>query len=251
MFTKLLRRNLIMMLIPVLVIQILIIFMVIQLGLLPAYSTKRINDISRVSTLYKEDVMHVTFNYDTSNMVIPEYAGYDEMVNGERVGGYYYIYEGDNIRLFVLTDETIKLLDSGKNIEINAYLDNSEEKVKLIENALAEKLNLSENVFEGLIDPVIINETAFPALKIAVTQHSAEVVTVLLIITVLYGVLAFSFPKFIFGIDQKDLAKTKSELIAMMDEEMNERMEEHEGSEYTTENYKIFAYVSHIEIIKR
>ena len=148
MFTKLLRRNLIMMLIPVLVIQILVIFMVIQLGLLPAYSTKRINDISDVSTLYKEDVMHVTFNYDTSNMVIPEYAGYDEMVNGERVGGYYYIYEGDNIRLFVLTDETIKLINSGKNIEINAYLDNSEEKAKLIENALAEKLNLSENVFD-------------------------------------------------------------------------------------------------------
>lgn len=251
MFTKLLRRNLIMMLFPILVMEVLIIFMILQLGILPEYSSKRIDNISGVNTLYKEGVKNISFSYDVASLGDPEYVGFDEEANGEKIGGYYYIYEGDSIRLFVLTDETSKILTSGNGADICASLEEDEVKGKYIESELSERLGLGDSVFDGFVDPVIINETSYPAFKIAFADYSIYVIVGIMVLTLVYGVIAFVFPSLMFGLDCKEFAKNKSELISMMNEEMQERLVEHEGSEYTTENYKIYAYVSHIEIIKR
>jgi hypothetical protein len=167
------------------------------------------------------------------------------------VAGYYYIFEGDVIRLLVLSDETEKRLSSGEKITIDASIEKDEVKARYIEGALSERLDMDGSVFEGFVQPVVINETTFPRLKLAITNHAIGVFVIIVIVTVLYGITAFVCPWLIFGLNKKGIAKSRSELIDMMNEELGERLEEKSGNEYTTENYTIYAYISHIEIIKR
>ena len=252
MFTKLLRRNLIAVLIPILIIEVLIILMVFQLNVLEEYSCQRINSLEGVDLLYEEGVQNISFLCEE----VPEYCGYDEVKeDGEIVGGYYYIKDGDNIRLLVLTTKTYLNLTSGGSYDVYGKLVRDDMKIEHIEDdlddELAKKIGQSSDAFKGYIKPIIINEVEYPATKIAIIEHSAAVISVVILLTVLYSIVAFACPWIIMGFDYKPAASKRVDAIDILDEEMDERLENENGNVFTTENFIICAYLSHIKVIKR
>lgn len=252
MFTKLLRRNLIAVLVPILIIEVLIILMVFQLNVLEEYSCQRINSLEGVDLLYEEGVQNISFLCEE----VPEYCGYDEVKeDGEIVGGYYYIKDGDNIRLLVLTTKTYLNLTSGGSYDVYGKLVRDDMKIEHIEDdlddELAKKIGQSSDAFKGYIKPIIINEVEYPATKIAIIEHSAAVISVVILLTVLYSIVAFACPWIIMGFDYKPAASKRVDAIDILDEEMDERLENENGNVFTTENFIICAYLSHIKVIKR
>lgn len=252
MFTKLLRRNLIAVLIPILIIEVLIILMVFQLNVLEEYSCQRINSLEGVDLLYGEGVQNISFLCEAD----PEYAGYDEVKSdGEIVGRYYYIYDGDSIRLLVLTDKTYENLKSGGSYDIYGKLVRDDVKIGYIEDALDDELGKmigqSSDAFKGYIKPIIINEVEYPATKISIIEHSAAVISVVILLTVVYSIVAFACPWIIMGFEYKPAASKRVDAIEILDKEMDEKLESENGNIFTTENFIICAYLSHIKVIKR
>ena len=85
MFSKLLRRNLIAMMIPVIIILVLALFMLLQLSLLETYSFHRINNISDIDLLYREGVVNIS--YTSQDKLEP--AGFNEKGEEGKLGSYY------------------------------------------------------------------------------------------------------------------------------------------------------------------
>ena len=152
MLTRILRRNLIANIIPVIIIEALIIFMVIQLGLLPEYSYSRVNNINQTESLYEQGVQNIAFICEDEL----QYAGFDEVSGDERIGSYYYIFEGDDIKLLILTDETYGKIVDGEEPLIYATLEKDDMRLEYIENALAEYVDRGNDTFEGFVYPIVL-----------------------------------------------------------------------------------------------
>ena len=252
MFTKLLRRNLIAVLIPILIIEVLLILMVFQLNVLEEYSYQRINSLDGVDLLYEEGVQNISFLCEA----VPEYCGYDEVnPEGEIVGGYYFIKDGrDNIRLLVLTNKTYQNLKSGGSYDVYGKLVRDDLKNETMEEALNKALGdmvgEDQDAFDGYIMPVIISEVQYPAAKIAIVEHSSMVMSVIIMITVLYSIVAFACPWIIPGFDYKPVAPKRLDAIEILDEELGEKLLSENGNVYITENFIINAYLSKIKVMK-
>ena len=252
MFTKLLRRNLIAVLIPILIIEVLIILMIFQLNVLEEYSCHRINTLEGVDLLYEEGVQNISFLCEE----VPEYLGFDDVrINDEIAGRYYYLYEGNSIRILVLTDKTYENLKSGGSYDIYGKLVHDDLKNEYIESALSEKfekkVGQNSDAFDGFVKPIIISEVEYPEFKISIIDHSSLVISIIIMITVLYSIVAFACPWIMVGFNYKDVAKKRIDAIEILDREMEESLESEEGNVFTTENYIICAYMSHIKVIKR
>lgn len=246
MFTRIVRRNLIALMIPVIITELLILYMTMQLSLLDEYRCYEISDISNVDIFYREGEQNVSFNF--SEMIYD--AGFDQVNEDKVEGAYYYSFYGKNIQLFVLTDETAEKLKSGKKTKIAARLIKNDATISYIKNAYTEATGLGEDVYEDFINPIIISEPDFPIMKVKAVEIVQITVIICLIISVLYTIIAFIKPVLFFGFSKKGLFKTRKDLIDTMNNEIENRLDHKEGLLYITEGYIIKANISHIVIFE-
>ena len=147
MFKRLVRRNLVALMIPVIIIELMVLYMSMQLSLLDEYRCYKVSDLSSVGILYKEGEQNITFDY--SGDIHP--AGFDYVRDGEVVGSYYYSFHGNGIQLFVLNDDTYKSISSGEKVTINARLMQDEAVTGYVLSEYAKSVELSEDVFDGCL----------------------------------------------------------------------------------------------------
>ncbi|MCR5213307.1 MAG: hypothetical protein K6E10_02755 [Eubacterium sp.] len=247
MFRKLIRRNLIAMIFPVIVMEVLLIFMTIQVGLLDDYNTFHIDSLEDGEIYYTEGKKNISFD-----IVGPlEYSGYEVTSEDKRIGKYYYQFNGDNMRLFVLKDETIRKINSGETVTVNARLVLDKVTAAYIEDEYSEETGLGQGVFEGFIDPMIMDELQYPEYRIKGIQYAGILAKILFISTMAYFILALIFPLFASGYNKRKLFKSRLSMLRILDDELDNRLIEKNGAEYITENYIIYAYLSHVEVLKR
>lgn len=247
MFSKLLRRNLIAMMIPVIIILVLALFMLLQLSLLETYSFHRINNISDIDLLYREGVVNIS--YTSQDKLEP--AGFNEKGEEGKLGSYYYTYSGNKLQMFILTEETYKKLSSGEKVDIYAGLEQDEVKSQYIEKAYADAFKRGDDTFKNAVSPIFINELKYPKLRIFIIENGKIVIGGLIIVCFLYMILGLIKPQFVFGINKKGISGSKVKLIRVLDYEMKNRLDKNEDGVYTTANFIINAYISHIDIFKR
>ena len=247
MFKGLIRRNLIATIIPVIVMEVLVIFMTIQLGLLDEYRCYSVGAGDDLGIMYLEGRKNICMSVSGPL----EYAGYDVVSDKGKLGTYYYRFDGKSIQLFVLKDETMRKINSGSDIQLYAKLIEDKVTSSYIENGYNDEAGMGEGVFDGFVNPLIINELEYPVIKVDGIKIMGVTAKVLVILTVLYMILAYIFPVISFGYSKRGLFRSRSEMIEALNQEADEKLEEKNGSEIITENYVIYAYLSHLDVIKR
>ena len=68
MFKRLVRRNLVALMIPVIIIELMVLYMSMQLSLLDEYRCYKVSDLSSVGILYKEGEQNITFDYSGGSL---------------------------------------------------------------------------------------------------------------------------------------------------------------------------------------
>lgn len=219
--------------------------MVYQLSLLEDYSCHNITSLNGLGVMYSGGAKNVS--YECQQELLP--AGFDEMSEGEKLGSYYYLFEGETIRIFILKDKTYEQLKKTGSVTIYGKLEEDVTKSKYIEQSYAETVGKGSDVFTGSVQTIMINELKFPYRRILILNIAKKAVPGLIIVTILYMMIALIRPELIFGINRIGIKKSKKKLIKILNKEM-EDIEEQEGHVYATEHYVIEAYVSHIDIQK-
>ena len=244
MFKKIVRRNLVALMIPVIIIELMILYMSMQLSLLDEYRCYEVSDISTADILYREGEQNISFTY--SGKLYP--AGFDHVIDKKVLGSYYYCFRGNSIQLFILDDKTYEKINSGESVKINARLIRDEATANYIKSEYTEATGLGDDVYDDYIDETIISEVDYPAFKVKIVKIVQYASFVLLVLSCIYTVIALIIPSLSFGFSNKGLFDSRRELIETLDNELENRLDHKERFLYITEDYVIKAYISHIII---
>ena len=244
MFSKLIRRNLIAVMLPVLIMEFLVLYMTFQLSLLDDYKTYVVSDTDRLDVLYLENKKNIA--YDLTGPV--EYAGYDVKAGDEKKGTYYYVFEGNRIQLFILTDATARKLNSGNTVTVYARLVEDKVTASFIEQEYSEEAGLGEGVFDEFVKPMIIDELSYPGIKIKGLVIVNKAAKILLIVSFCYFILAIIFPIFGIGYSRRKMFKSRASMIRIMNDELGNHLKKKKRNVYITSNYVVYAYISRLEV---
>ena len=247
MFRKLLLRNLIFMIIPALIIEASLVFICIQLKSLDENITYQLNSLDDIPVYYRLAKRNVSLNLDYDLV----YSGFDMKTDDGIKGRYYYMDTNDKMYLFILTNETSKLIDRGDAVTIKATISEDEASSDFIESEYTNEMKLGNNSLDGYVEKYIVSEPEYPARRIILINYTMAAAIIMVIITVLYFIVAAVFPELNMLFRLKGLASSRKKLIKKLDKEMNDTLISAEGSVYTTDNYIIKANVSYIDIEKR
>lgn len=247
MFRRLINRNLIAMSIPVLVIEFLLVIITLNLSMMDEYTVYEIED-------READYAFMEGKYNVS-MTIPENlspAGFDYESQDDISGAFYYDFQGDSIRIYVLSDEKVNRLKSGiSTIDILARLEKNEKVSAYIEKEYSDWAGLEDDSAKGFVNPVIINEITYPASRIKALRLGKFLSVIIIGVTILYIILAFLYPSFNLSFSNKGTGLSRHKLIYTLDDELRENLLEQDGNVFKTENYIVTYYISHTDIEKR
>ena len=250
MFRRLLFRNLIAMLIPMLVIEVFVLFAAMQVSLMDEYRYYERVDLGKLDLMYAAGQMNISFicpdNLNT--------AGFDYKIDDKTVGRYFYQFNGDSISLFIFDIETAERITKGESgFEVFAVIEMDEMTADYIEGEYQEGSGIDASTndpFEGFVNDMIINQTIFPSRRINLLRRVKMIDVVVIGITVLYAILATVFPVMNLCFSTGDTGKSRRRLIKELDYEMSRALEKKIKSIYFTKNYIVAAYLSGIEVQK-
>ena len=251
MFRRLLFRNLIAMLIPMLVIEVFVLFAAMQVSLMDEYRYYEKVDLGKLDLMYAAGQMNVSF-------ICPDnltYAGFDYKRDDKKIGEYFYQFDGDSISLYILDNDTAERVKKGeKGFEIFAVLEKDEMTADYVESQYQTESGLDASTndpFESFVKDMMVNQTIFPARRMHLLRMVKMIDVVIIGLTVLYAIIATVFPVTNLSFNTGDTGKTRRRLIKELDYEMSRALEKKIHSIYFTKNYVVAAYLSGIEIEKR
>ena len=247
MFRKILFRNLIFMMIPILVIEVFILFSAMQLSILDDYKCYNLTEIKSAPLFYLEQRLNVS-------VALPENlkdAGFDHVRNGKKAGSYYYQYNNSSIHLYILSEETVSKLKAGENPgTIYVRLIEDSATARYVENEYSKEIGMDDTMLSNYVDNIIFSEIDYPAMKILILSYVKFICIFLIGFTLLYSVLAMIYPSLNFSFKNKGMFKSRMDLIEILDKELESSDVERKGNTYITDNYTIKAYISRIDISK-
>ncbi len=242
MFHRLLNRNIIMMMLPLIIILIMFLMVGYKLSMLSEYSIYDVDQIDSVEQLHNNGIKNISISLKDMEI---NYAGFDYEVNDKVLGKYYYYYHGNEVHLLVLED------GFNKDGKINARIQEDKVTANYIQSSLAETFNVKNENLDGFIKPYIINQIEFPAMKIKGIDYMKKIAVVLIAISILYIILAMIRPELNFETKElREMGDVRA-LIKELDEEMKEAERSEDGNEYTTPNYHIIAMISYIKVTRK
>lgn len=242
MFHRLLNRNIIMMMLPLIIILIMFLMVGYKLSMLSEYSIYDVDQIDSVEQLHNNGIKNISISLKDMEI---NYAGFDYEVNDKVLGKYYYYYHGNEVHLLVLED------GFDKNGKIYARIQEDKVTANYIQSSLAETFNVKNENLDGFIKPYIINQIEFPAMKIRGIDYMKKIAVVLIAISILYILLAMIRPELNFETKElREMGDVRA-LIKELDEEMKEAERSEDGNEYTTPNYHIIAMISYIKVTRK
>lgn len=250
MFRRLLFRNLIAMLIPMLVIEVFVLFASMQVSLMDDYRYYEKVDLGKLDLMYAAGQMNLSF-------ICPDnltYAGFDYKKDEKKIGEYFYQFDGDSISLYILDNETAARVKKGeKGFEIFAVIEKDEMTADYIESQYQTESGIdasSNDPFDGFVKDIMLNQTIFPARRMHLLRVVKVVDVVIIGMTVLYAIIAAVFPVTNLCFSTGDTGKSRRRLIKELDYELSSALDKKIKSIYFTKNYIVAAYLSGIEVQK-
>ena len=243
-FSKILRRNSIMIIMPLAIVVFTISLVAFQLSELREYRSFEMHEPASADTFISAGEMNVRFNAE--GLVK---AGYNYYINDQKVGEYYYLYRNDHLWLFALKDEPGRDLTSGQH-ELYVRLTVDEPVMNQIVQDYSSALNADSRNFTGFVDPVIFNEFEYPAIKIMIIKYVYYAGVLVAALTVFYLLAILCSPAASFQARILTKYGSRRKTIKELDDELENKLLYKGENTYITENYLVAAYVTHVDVVK-
>lgn len=255
-FKKILRENIVNILLPQFIILISILAAVFMLLGLPDFKSVECNNGDDLKAAYESGTANVSVPLDMLT-----FAGFRYSVDGKESGKYYFFMSNDKVYLFLVKNESniyekIRGRDREKGCleRVNLKVDNDKNTVDFILHSYADSMERNASEMESFFCPVIFNEYKYPAMAIIIIKSFKYICMILFLILLIYGTLAFFFPR--FNIQARDVyeigkirgIKGKEIYKELEDETLNQLKFNSDGFLVTT-NYAISVSLSKIKII--
>ncbi len=246
-FRKLLRKNLLYMAFPVVLILSAFLLLLFQVSRLEAFQTHTMDDPSQIREYYNSGQKNVAVTLDgLKGTGVSVKEGEDEIAE------YYYYVSGNRIQLVLLSDQTAKKLRTNdvKSLDMHAEIVKDEVTAGYLEREYANSLGIDRDEMEGFCSEYIFDETGYPLFRIRLIRISSIGVAVLLGILMLYVILATAFPA--LNHEARVLRKfgPVGRYIRKLDREMEKKLRFHQDNVTVTENFLIVSYLSRIDVVR-
>ena len=222
-------------------------FICTQLGILDKNKTYELADVDDTELYYNVGKTNVSVELGDGLT----YSGFDYKVEDKIKGHYFFLPKDSIMYLFILDEDTAYLVNRGKSAGIRATLVEDSAAAKYIESELSEQMDIGEDSLSGYVKEIIISQPDYPYFRIKLIGYVRKLSVYLIAITLLYFILAALIPELNMLFKLGNLAKSRKELISIMDKELSDNLEDVNRSVYTTRDYIIHAYISYINIEKR
>lgn len=247
MFRKIIRKNVVAMMLPIMVTLILAFYISIQLTLLDKYRCFEIDDFRNIEIIYKDGEHNISF-HTVDDLY---YSGFDYVSGNEKLGEFYLLQNEKSYRVFIFSNKTVERLKSGeKDIPICARLRNDNLISDYIEKEYSDSLGLGSDVFAETVKPVIISEVDYPSRNVLIIEWMRRISVVLFVVSILYTLAALIFPEIGFGYSAKGIAKSRRELLDILDEELSGDIIQEDRNMIITNGFVLEVYISHVNIEK-
>ncbi len=241
---KILVRNLIIATIPYYLLLIVVFFTAYTLSGMDSYKVYNAASYEDACNQYQDN--HLNFELEIKSV---KYSGFDYVLNNKKLGGYYYRFDGKNIKLFVLSDSSYeKIKKQGKSVVLcSAVYDESAANYFVKE--YSSSLGVSADELDEMISPLIFSEPAYPLLKVRVLEITKKVVIGTVIIISLYIILAIFVPS--LNVMTKRLVRQtgRRNILRKITREIKLHLLYHDKNVYVTEKYMIVTFVNKIDVI--
>lgn len=246
-FSKLLRKNLLYMAFPVVLVLSVLLLLLQQVSRLEIFQTGTMEDTTRVKEYFASGQRNVS-------VMLPglKSTGFSQMANEKEKAEYFYRMEGDEMQLVLLTKSTANAYRRGeydrKAIRVRIIRD--EVAARHIEREYANSLGLTGDSMDGICSVYVFDETEYPLMRVRILRYSSIVIAVLLILIMLYVILATAFPALNHEARVLRRFGNVGRIIRRIDREMERKLRYHQDNVTVTENYLIVSYISHIDVIQ-
>ena len=253
MFRKFITRNIIALTIPILIIEFFVLIIVINLSVLDKYSGYDISytDVAELENeldkLYAEGKVNVRFTCPGDM----ESAGYDYKLKNGKKGLCYYSYLGDSLRLYILSEKTVDMINKGENPTVSVRLEQNISDSKDIMKDFEEQLSLKAGTMDGYVKPIYANELNYPGLRLDILYYTKYAAILLMVISLLYMFIAVIFPSFnvCYKIVGSKQGYSRKELIQLVNKELDSsEVLDFENGYYQTEHFLVSVYVSYTKL---
>ena len=246
-FRKLLRKNLLYVTFPLVLILSALLLVVFQISRLEMFRTTALSDYTKVGDYYAAEQKNVTIT--VSNL---KSLGFSRTDGEKKTAEYFYRIENGRLQLFVLSEASARRYRSNQmeNRPLTVRIEKDEVTAQYIEREYAQSLGFTSDDLEGFCSVYVLDETAYPRMRIVIVRVAVITFSVLLGLLMLYVILALSFPTLNYQAWTLKRFGHIGRYIRKIDREMDKKLRYHQDHVTVTENYLIMSYISRIDVVR-
>ena len=246
-FRKLLRKNLLYVTFPLVLILSALLLVVFQISRLEMFRTTALSDYTKVGDYYAAEQKNVTIT--VSNL---KSLGFSRTDGEKKTAEYFYRIENGRLQLFVLSEASARRYRSNQmeHRPLTVRIEKDEVTAQYIEREYAQSLGFTSDDLEGFCSVYVLDETAYPRMRIVIVRVAVITFSVLLGLLMLYVILALSFPTLNYQAWTLKRFGHIGRYIRKIDREMDKKLRYHQDHVTVTENYLIMSYISRIDVVR-
>ena len=246
-FRWLLRKNLLYMTFPVVIILAAILLLLFQVSRLEDFQYTVLEDTGLIGQYYDSGQRNISITLRDLRS-----AGFSETVEGTEKAQYYYFVENNRMQLVLLEPKTVKEYRTSVKGELTVKVRIEKDLVtaRHVESAYAESLGLSSEEMQGFCNIYLLDETGYPALRILFLRIASYGLSVILGLLMLYVILATMVPALNYQARVLKHFGPVGRMIRKLDREMNKKLKYHQDNVTVTANFLIVSYLSRIDVVK-
>ncbi len=246
-FRKLLRKNLLYMTFPMVLILSGLLLMLFQISRLEMFQSTPMTDTMEAGSYFDSDRRNVTISL--SNL---KSAGFARTDGEKKKAEYFYRVENGKMQLFVLSEATAKRYRANQmeNYVLTVRIERDEVTARYIEQEYETSLGLTADEMQGFCSEYVLDETAYPRVRIWMLRTATIALSMILGILMLYVILAMIFPALNFEAWVLKRFGHIGRYIRKIDREMEKKLRYHQDNVTVTENYLVVSYISKIDVVR-
>ncbi len=246
-FRKLLRKNLLYMALPVVLILSGFLLLLVQVSRLEMFRTHTMEDPSLIREYYSSGQMNVSVTMEGLKS-----TGISVKEGDKETAEYFYLIMDKKVQLVLLTEKTAKSVraDGKAPLSLHANIVKDEVTAGYMEREYAASLGIETDEMTGLCSVYVFDETAYPRIRIQLLRYSSIGIAVLLGLIMLYVILATAVPALNHEARVLRRFGRVGRYIRKLDREMEKKLRFHQDNVTVTENYLIVSYITHIDVVR-
>ena len=244
---RVLIRNLILALLPYFVFVLILLVTAGRLEKMDSYKVYEAKNYEDAIKQYFDD--HINFRIPVKDV---NYAGFDYVIDNKTVGGYYYHYDGKNIRILLLDNETYAEIKKGKGtaVECNLSVVYDESAANYFIKEFSDGLGVPSEDIEKMSTTYVFSSIDYPGKKI-LTVYIVQIIALIAILMMLVYILIASFvPDINYMTRRLQDMTADRDILKKLRKELNNNIVYENRNVIVTYKYLVVMFVDKVDVVR-